>query len=328
MKFKIGEVEIPNRIIVGPMAGVSNIAFREIAHEFGAGLICTEMISDKGIQYHNQKTKEMTKISNNEGLISMQIFGHDVDSMVNIAQYLDQETTCNIIDINMGCPVAKVVNSGSGSALMKNPELAYDIVSAVVSAVSKPVSVKMRLGWDNNSINVVEFAQLMEKAGASALTIHARTRAKMYSGVADWSLIKTVKEIVKIPVIGNGDVVSVEKAQQLLEETGCDAVMIARGVLGKPWLISECLSVIDDPSYQKEITLKDKFEIIDRHTKRLISIKGEKIAIKEMRSQVAWYLHGLAGNNKVKEMVNKTESYSELNEILSEYQEWLEKLAD
>lgn len=325
MSFKIGNVEIPNRIIVGPMAGVSNIAFREIIHDFGAGLICTEMISDKGMQYQNKKTMEMTDISENEGLISMQIFGHEVESMVNIAKILDQDTKCDIIDINMGCPVAKVVNGGSGSALMKTPELAFDIVKSVVEAVQKPVTVKFRLGWDKNSINCVEFAKLLEKAGASAITVHGRTKSQLYNGTADWRYIKKVKESVNIPVIGNGDITSVEKAKQILKETGCDAIMIARGILGNPWLVKECLKDIEGANINVEKTTKELFVIIDRHTQRLIDIKGESRAIKEMRGHISWYIHGQAGNKKVKDLINKAVTYQEVKNILEKYQNWLEE---
>ena len=332
-KWKIGDVVLENRIVVGPMAGVSNEAFRAIIKNFGAGLIYSEMISDKAIIYKNKKTHEMTKVDENEHPLSMQLFGHDTDSMVEAAIFLDKQSNCDIIDINMGCPVTKIVKANSGSALMKDPEHACEIVKEIVEKVTKPVTVKIRSGWNLESINAVEMAVMLEKVGVSAIAVHPRTKMQMYEGKSDWNIIKEVKKAVNVPVIGNGDILMVEDALRMFEETGCDAVMIARGVLGNPWLIKELNETLSSGKRSTKVTLDDKMVIALEHARKLIKLKGEKVGMKEMRGHACWYIHGLPHNNKVKSKLSKMTRYDELIDILSNYQksilddnyDWLEK---
>lgn len=320
--WKIRDVEIENQIVIAPMAGVSNLAFRELAKQFGAGLIYTEMVSDKAICYNNKKTKDMTFVSEHEHPLSMQLFGYEVDSMVTAAKFLDEETDCDIIDINMGCPVKKVVTCGSGSAMMKTPELAEEIVSAVVKAVKKPVTVKIRAGWDDDSINCVDFARRMEKAGASAIAVHPRTRKQFYEGKSNWDLIRQVKEAVSIPVIGNGDIHTPEDAIRMLEETKCDAIMVGRAVLGDPWLIRQINETFEGKEVT-EVSWQQKFEIILEHAQRLIDLKGEKAGIREMRGHAMWTIQGLPYSAKVKTYMNQLNTYEDLENLLKQYGESL-----
>lgn len=321
--WKIRDVEIANQIVIAPMAGVSNLAFRELAKQFGAGLIYAEMVSDKAICYNNKKTKDMTYVSEQERPLSMQLFGYEVDSMVKAAQFLDTETDCDIIDINMGCPVKKVVSCGSGSALMKTPELAEEIVKAVVKAVKKPVTVKIRAGWDENSINCVEFAQRMEKAGASAIAVHPRTRKQFYEGKSNWDLIRQVKEAVSIPVIGNGDIHTPQDAERMLKETGCDAVMIGRAVLGDPWLIRQVAEAFEGKEIT-EVSWQQRFDMILEHAQRLCDLKGEKAGIREMRGHAMWSIHGLPYSARVKTHMNQLNTYADLENLLKTYGKSLE----
>ena len=254
MKWKIKDVELNNQVIVAPMAGVTDLAYRLILKEFEAGLIYTEMVSDKGLLFENQKTREMVEVLDLEKPIALQLFGSEVDSMVEAAKFIDQNSNCDIIDINMGCPVNKVVKSGAGSKLMTTPDLAYEIVSKIVKVVKKPVTVKIRAGWDHKNINAVEYAKLMESAGVSAIAVHGRTRSDMYSGRANWDIIKEVKEAVKIPVIGNGDIKTPEDAKSMLEYTKCDAIMIGRGLLGNPFLIKQTVDFLENGTYNEEIS--------------------------------------------------------------------------
>ena len=318
--WKIKDVEIANRVVIAPMAGISNPAFRYICKQFHAGLIYTEMVSDKALYYQNVKTLGMTQTLPEEHPLSMQLFGSDVESMVFAAKLLDTQTDCDIIDINMGCPVNKVIKAGSGSALMKDVTLASQIVKAVVNAVTKPVTVKMRIGWDEANINAVEFAKAMEKAGASAIAVHGRTRKQMYEGHSDWSYIKQVKEAVSIPVIGNGDIKSPQDAKQMLEETGCDAIMIGRGVLGDPWLIKQCVYYLEHGEELPPVSLEEKFTLAKEHAKRLVALKGEHVGIREMRGHAAWYVKGLANSHRLKDALSKMETMDEFYEILDTYQ--------
>lgn len=315
--WNIGNVEIKNRIVLAPMAGISNTSYRRIIKEMGSGLIFAEMVSDKAIVFDNEKTMSLLKMDDSERPIVQQIFGSDVDSFVEAAKKIENIMHPDIIDINMGCPVPKIaLRSQAGSALLKNPVRIGEIVSAVVNAVSVPVTIKIRSGWDENNINCVEVAKIAEKCGASAITLHARTRSQGYSGKADWSLIKAVKESVNIPVIGNGDVVSPELAKKMLDETGCDAVMIGRGVLGNPWLIKQCVDYLETGKYEDNISLKDKINMLKRHFSLLVNDKNEKVALLEIRSHALWYLKGIPGGAKVKNMICSAKSVNEVFEIL------------
>lgn len=321
--WKIGDVEIPNQVVVAPMAGISNSAFRSICKKFGAGLLCAEMVSDKALYYENVKTLNMTQVLEEEHPMSLQIFGHDIESMVYAAKLLDTETDCDIIDINMGCPVTKVIKSNAGSALMKDVEHAEKLVKAIVEAVNKPVTVKMRAGWDKKHINAVDLAKRVERAGAKAICIHGRTRNQMYEGHADWNIIKEVKQAVSIPVIGNGDIKCVEDMQRMLEETGCDAVMIGRGVLGNPWLIKQCVTYANTHEISKEFTYQEKFALAREHAQKLCRLKGEYVGIREMRGHATWYIKGLPMSHRVKDELSKIASYEEMDMILKAYERQL-----
>lgn len=318
--WKIGNVEIKNKVVLAPMAGISNTSYRKIIKEMGAGLIYAEMVSDKAIMYGNDKTFDLLKMDESERPIAQQIFGSDVESFRIAAKKVCDTMHPDIIDINMGCPVPKVaIRSQAGSALLKNPDKIEEIVREVVNAVDVPVTVKIRAGWDNNSINCVEVAKRIEAAGASAITLHARTRAQGYSGLSDWSLIKQVKEAVSIPVIGNGDVTSCYKAKQMLDETGCDAVMIGRGVLGNPWLIKECVEYLENGKEPEIITIEDKINMLKRHFSMLIEDKGEIPALLEIRSHALWYIKGLPGSAKIKNEICQSKSSEEMFKILDNY---------
>ncbi len=320
MKFKIGNVELKNNIVLAPMAGISNSAYRTIIKEMGAGLVVCEMVSDKAIYYGSKKTIDMLYMTDFERPISQQIFGSDKDTFVKAAKFIYENMKPDIIDINMGCPVPKVaVGAQAGSALLKDPDKVYEIVKAVVESVPIPVTVKIRSGWDENSINAVEIAKTIENAGASAITIHPRTRKQGYSGHADWNIIKQVKMNVSIPVIGNGDVTSCFDAKKMLDETGCDAIMIGRGVLGNPWLIKECIEYLDNGTLPNEVSIKEKINMIKHHLDLLIKTKPLKVALLEIRSHAAWYLKGLPGAKELKNEIFKTKTGDELIELLDNY---------
>lgn len=324
MSWKIGNVEIKNRIVMAPMAGFSNTSFRKIIKEMGAGLIYAEMVSDKAICYESEKTLAMLKMEESERPIAQQIFGSDVESFVTAAKRVEEIMHPDIIDINMGCPVPKVaLKNQAGSALLKNPEKIKEIVSAIVDNVSVPVTVKIRSGWDEASINAVEVAKTIESAGASAITIHARTRSQGYSGKANLEIIKQVKESVSIPVIGNGDVTSCELAKKMLEETGCDAVMIGRGILGNPWLIRECVSYVEDGILLEAPTNLEKVSMMKRHFELLKQDKNEHVALLEIRTNLLYYLKGMPKNKEMKQMVCSCKTSEELLEILNTYEQSL-----
>ena len=310
--WKIGNVEIKNKIVLAPMAGISNTSYRKIIKSMGCGLIFAEMVSDKAICFDNDKTMGLLDMDDSERPIAQQIFGSDVDSFVTAAKKIEEVMKPDIIDINMGCPVPKIaVRSQAGSALLKNPNKIGEIVKAVVEAVNVPVTVKIRSGWDENNINCVEVAKIIEANGASAITLHARTRSQGYSGKADWSLIKRVKEAVNIPVIGN--------------ETGCDAVMIGRGVLGNPWLIRDCVNYLENGSYENNVTLEEKIDMLKNHFELLLNDKNEKVALLEIRSHALWYLKGLEGSAKIKNMICSSKSADEIFNILNEFLNSLKK---
>ena len=327
--FKIGNVEIKNRLVLAPMAGVSNLAFRKICKEMGAGLVVAEMVSDHALHFKNKKTYELLTIDPDESPISQQIFGSNLEYLVEAAIYLDQNTSCDIIDINMGCPVPKVaIKSQAGAALLKNPQAIYEIVKAVKAAVKKPVTVKIRSGWDFDSINAVEVAKLIELAGADAITIHARTRSQGYSGKADWSIIKAVKDAVKIPVIGNGDVTSGLLAAKMLEETGCDAVMIGRAALGNPWIFREVKHYFKTKEVLARPSLDEMMNVMIRHLDSLIALKGIKLGILEMRWMCSYYLSGLPHNSQAKQKLVKANTKEEFIKIITDYFDELKNVED
>lgn len=324
MGFKIGNVEIKNRIVFAPMAGVSNISFRTIIKEMGAGLIYSEMISSMGITYGSAKTIDLINFDETERPISIQIFGNDLDSFVKSAKYIEENFQPDIIDINMGCPVPKIaLKSQAGSALLKNPDKIYDIVKAVVSSVSIPVTVKIRSGWDSDNINASLVAKRCEEAGASAIAVHGRTRAQGYSGNADWNVIKEVKQAVSIPVIGNGDVKTIYDAKRMLEETGCDAVMIGRATLGNPWFIKECVSYIEDGVIIDKPSFEERIDMIKKHYNLLKKYNNEKVALLEIRMHGLWYIKGMPDNKEFKREITSCNSEEEFFVILDKLKEYI-----
>ena len=318
-RMYIGNVEIKNRIIMAPMAGITNLAFRVMMKEFGVGLVVSEMVSDKAIIYRNKKTLDMLNVSENEHPMSIQLFGADVDSMVEAAIYIDQNSNCDIIDINMGCPVNKVIKANAGSALLLDPDRIYAIVKGIVDHVHKPVTVKIRIGYDQEHINCVEVAKLIEKAGASAIAVHGRTRSQMYEGKANWDYIRQVKEAVSIPVFGNGDVKTKEDAKRMLEETHCDGVMVGRAALGNPWVMEQMVAYIEEGREIEDPTYEQKIQQCLEHAARLMELYGEKVAIREMRGHAPWYIKGLKSASHVKNKLSRVNTYDELVEILNDY---------
>ena len=318
--FKIRDLVIENNVCLAPMAGVCNSAFRRIVKEMGAGLVFAEMVSDKAIMYDSEKTKNMLYMTEYERPIAQQIFGSDKESFVIAAKKVYELMKPDIIDINMGCPVPKVaLRAQAGSALLKNPEKIKEIVSAVVNAVPCPVTVKIRSGWDSKSINAVSVAKIIEEAGASAITVHPRTRAQGYEGKADWSIIKEVKNNVNIPVIGNGDIKSVDDAIRMFKETNCDAVMIGRASLGNPYIFKQIVHYLQTGEKLDELSPKEKIELCLKHFNYLLEIKSEKTSVLEMRTHAAWYVRGLKDSAELKNKIFKCQNKEELISILEEY---------
>ena len=316
-KLKIGNVALSNPYILAPMAGVTDLPFRLLCKEQGAGLLCMEMISAKAIQYNNKNTKALLEIHPEEEPVSLQLFGSDPEVISEVAKQIE-ELPFAILDINMGCPVPKIVRNGEGSALMNQPKLVYEIVKKTVKAIQKPVTVKIRKGFNDESINAVEIAKIIEDAGAAAVAVHGRTREQYYSGKADWDIIRQVKEAVSIPVIGNGDVTSGESALAMMRESGCDGVMIGRGAQGNPWIFSELQEYEKTgqmPARPSNVQLK---EMMLRHARLQMQYKGDFLGIREMRKHVAWYTTGLPNSAKLRGEINAVESYEELCELLEE----------
>lgn len=320
-KLKIRDIELDSPVILAPMAGVTNQAFKQIVRELGAGLIATEMVNDKGLIHGNVRTRKMIELSSLEHPVSHQLFGSEIVTMVKAAKILDKESDCDIIDINMGCPAPKITKNASGSKLLQSPKHAYEIVKAIVREVEKPVTIKMRIGWDENSINAVEFAKLMEKAGACMITVHGRTTMQQYSGKANWEIIKAVKSAVSIPVIGNGDIDSAKKAKELMDYSGVDGVMIGRAALGNPWIIKQVSEYLLTGTEPIEPPTKEKLQIAIKHLDSLIELKGERIAILEMRSHASWYIKGIKGANLVKKELQSATSKDDYLKIFDRLME-------
>ena len=316
--MKIGNVELSNRIFLAPMAGVTDMPFRVLCKEQGCGLVYTEMVSAKGMHYEDEKSTKLTLLDENEKPGAVQIFGSEPDIMAGVTEKLNA-SDASIIDINMGCPAPKITKNGEGSALMKRPEQVERIIRAVVKASIKPVTVKIRKGWDESSVNAVEIAKIAEASGASAVTVHGRTREQYYSGKADWNIIRQVKEAVSIPVIGNGDVVGPREAKRLLEETGCDAIMIGRGAQGNPWIFNAVIKYLEEGVFANEPTAQEKISTIIRHMNMLIEHKGERTGILEMRSHIAWYIKGMRDAAYTKQKIFKMTDKDEIISLLQDF---------
>lgn len=321
MTWQIGDVTIPNQVVVAPMAGITNAAFRVTAKEFGAGLVVCEMISDRGIMHNNQKTMGMMFVDPNEHPVSIQIFGGSKDTLVEAAKFVDQHTQADIIDINMGCPVNKVVKTDAGARWLLDPNKVYEMVSYVTDAVKKPVTVKMRTGWDEDHIFAVQNALAAERAGASALAMHGRTRKQMYTGKADWDILKQVKAELKIPFMGNGDVRTPQDAKRMLDEVGADAVMIGRAALGNPWILRQVETYLRSGELIAEPTPREKIATAKLQLHRLVELKGENVACREFRQQAAYYLKGIPRAAKTKAAVNEVETEQAVGDILDRFVE-------
>lgn len=315
--LQIGSVTLENNLILAPMAGVTDLPFRLLCKEQGAGLLCMEMVSAKAILYKNRNTEELLNIDPKEVPVSLQLFGSDPDIIADMAKQIE-ERPFDILDINMGCPVPKIVNNGEGSALMKNPKLAGEIIEKTVKAIKKPVTVKIRKGFDDDHVNAVEMAKIAEAAGAAAVAVHGRTREQFYSGKADWDIIRQVKEAVSIPVIGNGDILCADDIRKMKEQTGCDGFMIARGAQGNPWIFRQILDEFKDGKAPVKPSLQEVSDMILRHARMMLEYKGEYIGIREIRKHAAWYTSGYPNSAKIRVRINEIETYEELEKLFQE----------
>ncbi|MGL5329732.1 MAG: tRNA dihydrouridine synthase DusB [Peptostreptococcaceae bacterium] len=318
--MKIGNVELKNKVFLSPMAGVTDLPFRLICKEQNCGMLYTEMINAKALCYDDENTKKMLKIEDEEHPVAVQIFGSEPEYMGRAAEIMNSYSN-EVLDINMGCPAPKVVKNGDGSALMKNPKLAEEVLKAVVKNSTKPVTLKIRKGWDDDSVNAVEIAKIAEASGISALAIHGRTREQYYSGKADWNIITDIKNSIDIPVIGNGDVFTVEDAQNMIAKTGCDAIMIGRGAQGNPWIFKRINHYMQTGEILPEPTMEEKMNTAKKHLKLAVEEHGEYVAVREMRKHIAWYLKGLKGSAKVRDEINKITSYEDVVKRLDDYME-------
>ena len=317
MKLKIGNVMLENNVILAPMAGVTDLPYRVLCREQGCGLVCMEMVSAKAVLYNNRNTKELLQVDERERPVSLQLFGSDPHILSDIAARLE-EGPYDIFDINMGCPVPKIVKNGEGSALMKDPALVEEILSAMVKAVKKPVTVKIRKGFDDASVNAVEIAKIAEACGVAAVAVHGRTREQFYSGKADWDIIRRVKEAVRIPVIGNGDVFTAEDAKRLVDTTGCDGIMVARGAKGNPWIFREITEYLDTGKKPERPSVEELKEMILRHGRMMLKFKGELAGMREMRKHVSWYTAGYPNSAALRNDINMVSSMEELEALIKE----------